>query len=147
MTNFARFLFAFATALGAGSAAAVEGATAPYNEAVRIVDGKRVVEVAPFPASMKSLLKILKRPDEIDTSSQTLNVIETPMGLMDCNHVPFYDAKICSPSSFGKVKRFRQWMVKLDGHWQLCVGRLKPIKCIPTVQDGVLRALPTPEME
>jgi hypothetical protein len=69
------------------------------------------------------------------------------MGLMDCADLPYYHPKVCSASTFGKVKRQREWMVKLDGHWQLCIGRLKPIKCIPLVQDGVLRALPTPDAE
>ena len=147
MTSNAKFLCAIVAALCAGHAFAVDGATAPYNEAVRIVNGKRVVEVAPFPASLRSFLKHGKTPDEIDTRNTTLAVVETPMGLMDCNGFPYYDAKVCSPSSFGKVKRWREWTVKLDGHWQQCIGRLKPIKCIPMVQDGVLRALPTPEME
>jgi acid phosphatase class B len=147
MNTYARSICAVALICAAASAAAADGSTAPYNEAVKIVDGKRVVEVAPFPPSLKSFLPITKSPDESGGVSTIIYSIETPQGLMDCNGFPYYNAKVCSPSSFGKLKRQRIWAVKLNGHWQQCLGRLKPIKCIPTVQDGVLRGLPTPEEE
>jgi hypothetical protein len=147
MNTYARSIFAVALVGAATSAAAVDGPTVAYNEAVKIINGKRVVEVAPFPASLKFLLRNGKTPDQVASTSSYVVGVETPMGLMDCNSIPYYDAKVCSPSTFGKVKRQRQWAVKLDGHWQECIGRLKPIKCIPMVQDGVLRGLPTPEAE
>ena len=134
-------------ALTAHAAPGTTGATAPYNEAVKIVEGKRVVEMAPFPTSLRFLLANAKTPAQSASTSLVLDEVETPMGLMDCNGVPYYHPKMCSATTFGTAKRQRQWAVKLDGHWQLCIGRLKPIKCIPTVQDGVLRGLPTPEEE
>ena len=147
MKTIARFACAAAVAFTVLSASATDGATAPYNEAVKVVDGKRVVEMAPFPESLKFLLAHGKTPDQAGSHGFAVDEVETPMGLMDCNGIPYYHPKVCSPSTFGKVKRQRQWAVKLDGRWQQCIGRLKPIKCIPMVQDGVLRALPTPEEE
>ena len=147
MNAHARLACAAALTCAALSASAADGATAPYNEAVKIVDGKRVVDMAPFPPSLKFLLAHAKTPDQMGPDIFAVDVVETPMGLMDCNGIPYYHPKVCSPSTFGTVKRRRQWAVKLDGRWQQCIGRLKPIKCIPMVQDGVLRALPTPEKE
>jgi len=128
-------------------ALAVDGATAPYNEAVRNVDGKRVVEVAAVPDVLKFMVARGRTPDELGAIGFVLMEVETPMGLMDCANLPYYHPKVCSPTTFGKVKRERQWAVKLAGHWQLCIGRLKPAKCIPLVQDGVLRALPSSPLE
>ena len=145
MNNHARLVCAVASMWTALSAAAAGGATAPYNEAVKIVDGKRVVEVAPFPKALLFVLDHAKRPDQPGTAAHTVDEVETPMGLMDCDQIPYYHPKLCSLSTFGTVKRAREWAVKLDGHWQLCIGREKPIKCIPLVQDGVLRALPIQE--
>ena len=138
-------LMALATA--STGALAVDGATAPYNEAVRTVDGKRVVEVAPVPDVLKFMVARGRTPNELGAIGFVLMEVETPMGLMDCANLPYYNPKVCSPTTFGKVKRERQWAVKLAGHWQLCIGRLKPIKCIPLVQDGVLRALPSSPLE
>jgi len=138
-------LMALATA--STGALADDGATAPYNEAVRTVDGKRVVEVAPVPEVLKFMVARGRTPDELGAIGFVLMEVETPMGLMDCANLPYYHPKVCSPTTFGKVKRERQWAVKLAGHWQLCIGRLKPIKCIPLVQDGVLRALPSSPLE
>jgi len=138
-------LMALATA--STGALADDGATAPYNEAVRTVDGKRVVEVAPVPEVLKFMVARGRTPDELGAIGFVLMEVETPMGLMDCANLPYYHPKVCSPTTFGKVKRERQWAVKLAGHWQLCIGRLKPAKCIPLVQDGVLRALPSSPLE
>ena len=138
-------LMALATA--STGALAVDGATAPYNEAVTTVDGKRVVEVAPVPDVLKFMVARGRTPDELGAIGFVLMEVETPMGLMDCANLPYYHPKVCSPTTFGKVKRERQWAVKLAGHWLLCIGRLKPIKCIPLVQDGVLRALPSSPLE
>jgi len=125
------------------AADAVVGATAPYNEAVKIVDGKRVVEVAPFPAAIKSLTGTFKRPDEHPPLAGSYHVVETPQGLMDCLGTPWYHPRACSPSTFGKEKYLREWTVKMHGQWFSCIGQAKPAACIPLLGDGVLRGLPT----
>jgi len=132
--------FACAKAMAAD---AVAGAAAPYNEAVRIVDGKRVVEVAPFPDHWKSAVRTFKRPDEHPPLAGYYHVVETPQGLMDCLGTPWYHPKACSPSSFGREKYLREWTVKMHGQWFACVGQAKPKACVPLVGDGVLRGLPT----
>jgi len=137
----------FSATTAVTAAQAVDGATAPYNEAVKIVDGKRVVEVAPVPEVLKHMLVTGRTPDELGKINYVLTEVETPMGLMDCADLPYYHPKVCNPTNFGKVKKQREWAVKLGGRWQLCIGRLKPIQCIPLVQDGVLRALPAPDAE
>jgi hypothetical protein len=124
------------------------GATAPYNEAVRIVDGKRVVEVAPFPDHMKSAVPTFKRPDETPRAlASVLREVETPQGLMDCMGTRWYHPKACSPTTFGKEKRLREWTVKMHGQWFACIGQAKPKECIPLIADGKLRALGTPPLE
>ncbi len=122
-------------------------ATAPYNEAVRVVNGKRVVDVAPFPAHMQGMVPSFQRPDEHPPLTPFVNVIETPAGLMDCRDTYWYHPKACSPSTFGKEKTGRQWVVKLKGQWQVCLGREAPKACIPMAPDGRLRALPAPDLE
>ena len=43
---------------------AADGATAPYNEAVQMVNGKRADDVAPFPEHMKSAVSTFRKPSE-----------------------------------------------------------------------------------
>jgi hypothetical protein len=118
---------------------ASEGATAPYNEAVTIVNGKRVVDVRTVPPHMRSLLSNFTKPGE--GISSTYYGVETESGLMDCSQA-FFHPSICVPSDYGKVIRSREWVVKISGTWQSCIGRTQPIKCIPLVADGKLRVLP-----
>ncbi|MEK8034269.1 hypothetical protein AACH06_25870 [Ideonella sp. DXS29W] len=139
--NIALALFA------AQAGAAGAQATAPYNEAVRMMNGKRVVEVAPFPAHMQGMVPAFQRPDENPPMTPYVNVVETPGGLMDCRGTYWYHPKACSPSTFGKEKTGRQWVVKLKGQWQVCLGREAPQACIPMAPDGRLHALPTPPQE
>ena len=120
---------------------AVKGATAPYNEAVTIVNGKRVVEVAPYPAYLQFALHSLKKPSEFP-NEVPVNSVETPEGLMDCYGTYYWHPKACSPSTFGTEKRFRHWTVKMNGQWVACVSQAKATDCIPLVADGTLRALP-----
>ncbi len=120
---------------------AAPGATAPYNEAVKIVDGKRVVEVAPFPSHMQFAVHSFKKPSEFP-NEVPVNSVETPEGLMDCYGVRFFHPKACSPSTFGTEKRFRQWTVKMNGKSVACVSQAKPTDCIPLIADGKLRGLP-----
>jgi hypothetical protein len=112
---------------------AVEGATAPYNEAVKIVDGKRVVEVEPLPKHWQSATPNFRKPE---VSGMTRHSVETPQGLMDCDFTPFYHPAACSPSNYGKVVCLRDWTVKMKGSWFSCSGRAKPVECIPLYTDS-----------
>ncbi len=125
-------------ALAHTSATAVEGATAPYNEAVTIVNGKRVVEVAPLPSHWHSQIHNFRKPDG---SLSVRHSVDTEQGLMDCEFTPFYHPAACSPSDYGKFIRPRDWTVKMKGVWYSCSGRAKPVECISLVPDGKLRAL------
>ena len=122
------------------SAFAVDGATAPYNEAVTIVNGTRVVVVAPLPPHMRAYVSSFTKPGT--AGETTRHTVETEQGLMDCNGIYFYHPKACVPSDYGKVVRGRDWTVKMKGGWYACIGRAKPVECIPLIADGKLRALP-----
>ena len=114
-----------ATAMGHGFARA-QGATAPYNEAVRIVDGKRLVELPPpVPGYSKS-----RRPPPISAAFRAGVLIEHSSGLVQCTWA-MYERESCEPSDYGRVKRMRTWIVKRDGHWQGCVGLPTPTRCAP----------------
>lgn len=117
---------------------AVEGATAPYNEAVTIVNGKRVVEVAPLPLQWRGQIRNFRKPNG---SLYIRHSVETENGLMDCTSTPFYHPAACAPSDYGQSIRPRDWTVKRKGIWYSCSGRLKPLECISLVPDGKLRAL------
>ena len=124
------------------SAMAVNGATATFNEAVRIVDGKRVVDVAPFPPRLQTLVKGFKKPGE-EAGDWPVTSIETPEGLMDCTGTRWYHPKACSPSTFGKEPHERTWMVKMRGQWFAC-GSFASVKtCEPFIIDGTLRPVPS----
>ena len=136
-----RVAFVIATiGLSHASAFAADGATAPYNEAVTIVNGKRVVEVAPLPKQYRGHEGSFVKPG---TAGETIrHSVETEQGLMDCDGVFFYHPNACVPSDYGKAIRSRTWTVKMKGAWYACIGRAKPIECIPLVADGKVRALP-----
>ncbi len=123
---------------------AAQGAIAPYNEAVRIVNGQRVVEVLPFPTHMKHALAYLKKPEQFPTD-QSVASIETQQGLMDCVGTLWYHPQACSPSTFGKKVVFRTWVVKMGGRWFNC-GSVTTVKsCTPLISDGTLRPIPSTE--
>jgi hypothetical protein len=117
----------------ATSARAVEGATAPYNEAVKIVNGKRIVEVEPLPKRWRTQIPNLQKPMSSDDDVRSVEIEE---GLMDCNSTPFYHPAACVPSNYGTVVRTRAWTVKMNGSWFSCSGRAKPVECIPIATDG-----------
>lgn len=142
MTRYALLIALAPLVFASEKSAAEPGATAPYNEAVRIEGGRRVVEVLPFPSHMNSAVKFFKTPEQDRPHTAPVVVIETPDGLQDCIGTSWYHPKACSPSSFGKEKRLRTWLVKRDGKWFGCTNQMKPASCVPIVVDGKLRALP-----
>jgi hypothetical protein len=101
----------------------------PGNEAVRTVDGKRVVELPPLtPTALRSVQGGAKMPPP--SASGEVFMIETLQGLMECRG-PFFAVTGCVPSSLGKTKRPRLWTVKLEGAWQHCNSRAATRKCEP----------------
>lgn len=121
---------------------AVDGPTAPYNEAVKIVNGKRVVEVAPFPSHMQFAVANFKKPEKFSYEVSVAS-IETPQGLMDCTNTLWFHPKACSPSTFGKGLRDRTWVVKMKDRWFTCGSYTSVKTCVPIIVDGTLRPIPS----
>ena len=123
---------------------AADGPAAAFNEAVKIVNGQRVVEVAPFPKHMQHAVVNFKKPTEF-VNEVFVFTIETGQGLMDCHGTPWYHPKACSPSTFGKAVRERTWIVLMNRHWFMCPSHISTKRCAELLVDGVLR--PTPSSE
>lgn len=105
------------------------GAAFPGNEAVRIVNGKRVVEAPPLTAAAQ---RYVKGGAKLPPPSATGEVfmIESQQGLMECRGT-YLSESGCVPSSLGTTKRPRLWTVKLGGVWQHCDSRATSRKCEP----------------
>ncbi len=131
-----------ALVLASSMAMAADGAAAPFNEAVRIVNGQRVVEVAPFPKHMQPSVSVFKKPSEYPYEVFVFT-IETGQGLMDCYGTPWYHPKACSPSTFGKAVRERTWIVLMNRHWFMCPSHISTKGCAELLVDGVLRPTPS----
>ena len=114
----------------------------PGNEAVRMVDGKRVAEVPPLTAETQRYLKSgfkLAPP----RPGAEVYMIEGPDQLMDCTSI-YFSKSGCIPSSLGLSKRSRFWTVKLNGLWMHCESRAPSRKCEP-VAAGVPGGMGTVE--
>ena len=105
------------------------GPAFPGNEAVRIVNGKRVLEAPPLTAAAQ---RYVKGGAKLPPPSATGEVfmIEAPQGLVECRGTYLSDTG-CVPSSLGKTKRPRLWTVKLAGAWVHCDSRAQSRKCEP----------------
>ena len=105
------------------------GPAFPGNEALRIVNGKRVVEAPPLTAASQ---RYVKGGAKLPPPSATGEVfmIEGPVGLMECRGTYLSDTG-CVLSSLGATKRPRLWTVKLAGAWVHCDSRAQPRKCEP----------------
>lgn len=117
-------LLAVATAT---SNAQPTGPAFPGNEAVQIVNGKRVVEAPPLtPATQRYIKGGGKLPPP--SAGGEVFMIEGPAGLMDCRSV-YLSETGCVPSSLGTTKRSRFWTVKINGVWSHCESRATSPKC------------------
>ncbi len=130
--------------LASAGAMANDGPTAAFNEAVRTVNGKRVVEVAPLPAHMKHSIGVLKRPVDYPNEIAVMS-IETNDGLMDCDGTLWYHPTACNRSDFGRKVRYRTWVVLMGGKWFACSSHLSAKSCAPIITDGKLRPIPGAE--
>ena len=138
------FWFGVGSVLASTCAIANDGATAAFNEAVRTVNGKRVVEVAPFPAHMKHTIGVLKKPLQYPYEVAVVS-IETNDGLVDCVGTLWYHPAACNPSNFGQAVRYRTWVVLMSGKWFACSSHLSAKSCSPIITDGQLRPIPGSE--
>jgi hypothetical protein len=119
-------LFALACAT---APAAPAGPAFPGNEAVRIVDGKRVVEAPPLTAASQRYVKGGAKLPPPSASGEVF-MIEGQQGLMECRGT-YLSETGCIPSSLGTTKRPRLWTVKLGGVWQHCDSLAASRKCEP----------------
>jgi hypothetical protein len=99
----------------------------PDNEAVRIVNGKRVVETPPLTAAAKRFVDGGGKTAPPAPGSEVF-MIEGPETLMECRGV-FLSTTGCIPSTLGTGKRSRFWTVKLKGVWLHCESREPSRKC------------------
>ena len=121
-----------AVLMGAGTAkvfAEPAGAVFPGNEAVRIVNGKRVVEAPPL---TKSAQRFLKARNKFPPPSPNGGVfmVEGAGGLMECSSGALSETGCIAPT-LGKAKRSRYWSVKLNGAWLHCPSRSPSKNCEP----------------
>lgn len=141
------FLHIASTVLILGSVATTShadpaGAVFPGNEAVKIVNGKRVVEAPPLTEGMKKNIKAgFKSPPPAPGTE--VFMIEGNDRLMECLSAYLSDTG-CVPSSLGTSKRLRFWTVKLKDVWLHCPSRAASPKCEP-VAAGVPAGMSTVE--
>lgn len=107
------------------------GPAFPGNEAVRMLDGKRVAELPPLTAETKRYIKSGLKLSPPRPGSEVY-MIEGPEQLMDCSSV-YFSKSGCIPSTLGTSKRSRFWTVKLNGTWMHCESRAPSRKCEPVV--------------
>lgn len=105
------------------TAHAVDGPTAPYNEAVRVVAGKRVVDLPPPLGAYPNV-----KPPPIGPQAKPQFLIEHQRGLMQCTSSMYFEPS-CEPSDYGRVQQRRTWIVKRAGVWQGCIGLPQPTEC------------------
>lgn len=115
-----------AAASAPATAQAALGPTVAYNEAVRIVAGKRVVQLAPRHQNPNRNRDVTKPGSPFGGDAHFM--IEAPEGLVQCT-VPFYDPAGCEPSNYGTLRKLRTWIVLRNGQWEGCVGLKTPERC------------------
>ncbi len=103
------------------------GPTFPGNQAVQIVNGKRVVETPPLTAAAKRFVDGGGKIAPPAPGGEVF-MIEGPEALMECRGV-FLSSTGCIPSTLGTSKRSRFWTVKLKGVWLHCESREPSRKC------------------
>ena len=105
------------------------GPAFPGNEAVRIVNGKRVVELPPLTATAQRYVNGGGKFPPPSAAGEVF-MIEGPDALVECS-IPYLSKTACIPSSLGRSKRPRFWTVKLSGAWVHCGSRAPSRKCEP----------------
>jgi hypothetical protein len=104
------------------------------NEAVKVLpDGSKKVETPPLPAA--SLSKPCPAAQAGCAGGGWL-MLETTDGLAECTEI-YARSGTCQPSTFGKEKRTRLWIVKTKSQWMQCQFPDLGSKCVST------KSLPT----
>lgn len=111
---------------------ATTAATAQFvkgNEAVKILpDGSRRVETPPLPRG--------SMPPPCPATAPACAVsgwrmVETQMGLAECTEI-YARPTTCRPSTFGREKQSRLWIVKTNGGWVQCQYPNRASRCVST---------------
>lgn len=133
------------------------GPTAVYNEAVKVIDGVRHVQLPPlsnddrvaFSAGLPPDKKPAESPQQAwlkgikwDTPERENQMgwvmVEAEQGLVECTD-SVYHPKQCRPSTYGQKKLSRTWLVLLGDQWRLCVDPLKVSADLPPAADPAQR--------
>lgn len=125
------------------------GPTAVYNEAVKVIDGVRQVQLPPLSNDDRVAFSIGLPPDKKPAESPQQAwlkgikwdtpdrenqmgwvMVEAEQGLVECTD-SVYHPKQCRPSTYGQKKLPRTWLVLRGSQWHLCadpnkVDRLNP---------------------
>jgi hypothetical protein len=133
LPRLAAAILALAFAASAANAQFVKG-----NEAVKTLpDGTKRVETPPTTGAL------LTKPcpaSEAACSGGGWKMVETPAGLMECTEV-YARPSTCRPSTYGREKRSRVWVVKVGSEWKHCTLPDLGKQCVN------LKSLPTPAVQ
>jgi len=126
-------LCALALAANAANAQFVKG-----NEAVKVMaDGTRKVETPPLPTATLAAPCSANNPACIASGWR---MVETKEGIQECTEI-YARRGTCRPSTFGKEKAARLWIVLVRGHWMQCQLPNLRSKCVST------KSLPYPAVQ
>jgi hypothetical protein len=126
-------LVALAIAAAPASAQFVKG-----NEAIKVMhDGSKKVETPPLPSAT---LAAPCPAERAGCAGSGWRMVETDDGLRECTEI-YARPGTCRPSTYGKEKRSRLWIVKTRGQWMQCQRPDLASKCVST------KALPFSEVQ
>lgn len=126
-------LVALAIAGAPASAQFVKG-----NEAIKVMqDGSMKVETPPLPSAA---LAAPCPAERAGCAGSGWRMVETVDGLRECTEI-YARPGTCRPSTYGKEKRSRLWIVKARGQWMQCQRPDLASKCVST------KALPFSEVQ
>lgn len=112
-----------------GAAAPAHAQYVKGNEAVRLLpDGTRKVELAPLPKT-GSAPRSKPCPADAGCHAGPWLMVETPAGLVECTEV-YARPGACRPSTYGKARRSRLWVVKSGSTWLQCQYPDLKSKCV-----------------
>lgn len=99
------------------------------NEAVQITsNGGRKVETPPLPPGSMPPPCPASR---LSCAGSGWRMVETKEGLRDCTEI-YARPSTCRPSTYGKEKASRLWIVKVRGEWLQCQHPDLRSKCVST---------------
>jgi hypothetical protein len=120
------------------SAYTVQAQFVKGNGAVRVMpDGSKRVETPPLPVAS------LAAPCPAERSGCAASgwrMVETRDGLRECTEI-YARPGTCRASTYGKEKRTRLWIVKIDEQWMQCQRPSLASKCVST------KSLPITEVQ